>query len=261
MAGLDYLTGYEISFSIFYLMPVLFVTLRNGQKWGCVFAILCAVTWAMMDAAAGAQYSSDWIPFWNAAVRLGFFLIVVWLLSALRTSMSQLEGLALTDSLTALHNSRFFYAELERELTRQRRSGMPFAVAYIDLDRFKLVNDSCGHPAGDELLRAVGSTISGSLRNLDTVARLGGDEFGILMPETGSEAAQVALTRTHHALTKLFESLPCSVPGVGATIGAVVFTETPESVDHAVAVADGLMYEGKRLGKGMVRLMVWKRTA
>lgn len=260
LATVDFLIGYEISFSIFYLLPVLVVTWRAGSSWGIAFALASAVIWGLMDWVAGARYSSVWIPVWNTGVRLGFFLIVSRLVFALSTAFSQLERLSHTDSLTGLGNARSFYAELEREILRLDRSRKPFTIAYIDLDRFKEVNDSCGHAAGDALLREVGAALTGSLRKVDTVARLGGDEFGVFMRETGADAARVALSRALETVSALMKTKAGTVPDAGATIGAVVYTDPPDSADQAVAIADGLMYEGKRLGRGMVRLFVWKHS-
>jgi diguanylate cyclase (GGDEF)-like protein len=126
-------------------------------------------------------------------------------------------------------------------------------MAYIDLDHFKLVNDTVGHTEGDRLLQVVAHALGSRLRATDLVARLGGDEFGVLLPNTDAEAAPAVLE-------SLMASVRDAVDGswdVGATIGAVTFERPPESVDLMVRVADELMYRGKRAGRGRVEHDVW----
>jgi diguanylate cyclase (GGDEF)-like protein len=101
--------------------------------------------------------------------------------------------LSRTDSLTDVFNRRGFEERLEAELTGMSRTGRSFAVLLLDLDHFKLVNDTLGHSAGDELLRRTASAIKGAVRPMDSVGRLGGDEFAVLMPDTPHrEAVKVA---------------------------------------------------------------------
>lgn len=260
LAFVDLATGYEVSFSIFYLTPVLLVTWLAGHRLGLLVAFTAACTWGAMDLLAGHTYSAAWIPVWNSIVRLGFFSVGVMLLGSLSKSLSDLNALALTDSLTGAHNTRSFYSQFEHEIARHTRNGRPLTVAYLDLDHFKEVNDTLGHAAGDSLLRSVAALLTDSLRAVDVVARLGGDEFGILMPETGAEAAALASTRIHAAITEAIRALAPGVQDAGVTIGAVVFEHPPESPDHAVGVADTLMYQGKDDGRGVVRLAIWNRS-
>ena len=259
LAGIDLVTGDEISFSIFYLAPILYVTWCAGFRWGAAAAVVAAATWGVIDFASGARYSSSFIPVWNSVVRLGFFLTSAYILRALQHANERMEALAHTDSLTGVANARSFYAALEREIERQRRYGSAFTVTYIDLDNFKAVNDTCGHSTGDELLRAVSAEVSRSSRAADTVARLGGDEFAVLMPETGQDVAMATAARIHSGVVRLMQASAHDVPGAGATAGVVVFESPPESGDAAVNVADGLMYNGKALGRGVVQLVVWRQ--
>jgi diguanylate cyclase (GGDEF)-like protein len=257
LSVIDYLTGYEVSFSIFYLVPVLYVTWYAGRGWGVFFALLSAATWGVADVASGARYASIWIPLWNSSVRLGFFFLAAHLLDSLHRAHERMTGLAHTDSLTGLVNARSFSWELEREIDRQRRYGSPFTMAYLDVDRFKEVNDTCGHAAGDRVLRTLAAEMADALRVSDTVGRLGGDEFGVLMPDTGEDAARATLSRMQTALSRSVRPLECDVPGVGVTIGAVVFESPPESAEVATRMADEAMYGGKRLGRGRLYLEVW----
>jgi len=257
LAIVDYYTGSEISFSIFYLAPVLFVTWFSGRPAGSSIAAISAATWGLVDLTAGASYSSPVIPVWNSIMRLGFFLISLWLLDQLRQANVASRILAQTDSLTGLANTRSFYQELNREIMRLERYDRPFTLAYADLDRFKSVNDAHGHSAGDELLRAIAQTLKSVLRDSDLVARLGGDEFAILMPETDRDSAAPALARALESTTEIVQTKTKSLPGTGITIGAVVFVTPPESLDAAVSAADTAMYEGKRAGKSTVNMTTY----
>jgi len=107
----------------------------------------------------------------------------------------RLKHAANTDALTGLHNYRYFYDRLEEEIARAERRSAPLAVAFFDLDKLKNVNDTHGHPAGNEVLRVLGLTISGQVRTEDVPARYGGDEFAIVMPDTPRDEAEKVVTR------------------------------------------------------------------
>jgi diguanylate cyclase (GGDEF)-like protein len=256
VAGIHRASGYELSFSIFYLIPVSYVTWYAGRSGGWIMAIVSAATWGLVNYSAGAQYSAPLIAVWNSTVHLGFFALAVSLLSEIRNSQ-ELRALALTDSVTGAHSVRSLYSEINREIERVRRYGGPFTFAYIDLDHFKHVNDTLGHAAGDDVLRTVAGALRCTLREVDSVGRIGGDEFGVVMPETDEEMAAIALVRARAAISAAMSSAAPTVPGLGATVGAVVFSACPQSADAAVHLADALMYEGKRSERGVVRLAVY----
>ena len=107
----------------------------------------------------------------------------------------RLKHAANTDALTGLHNYRYFYDRLEEEIARAERRSSPLAVAFFDLDKLKNVNDTHGHPAGNEVLRVLGETISGHVRTEDVPARYGGDEFAIVMPDTPRDEAEKVVAR------------------------------------------------------------------
>lgn len=250
---LDTATGSEISFSIFYLAPVAFAAGLISRRAGQFVAIVCAAVWGYLEINNGQAYSALWIPYWNALVRLGFFLLVNELLSALRHAYLRERLLSRTDGLTGIANTRVFGEDAERTISLSRRNGLPFTIAYIDLDQFKQVNDQFGHSEGDKLLRAVAIHIGDCLRKTDTLARLGGDEFGILLPDTGEEQAGILLERI---ATTLSQQVGNRWP-VGATIGAVTFTDPPDNIDYAVFQADALMYKGKSEGRGRILQTSW----
>ncbi len=158
----------------------------------------------------------------------------------------QLRQLAHTDSLTGLAN-RFTLRDALAGALRQRRPG---ALLMVDLDHFKVVNDSLGHSAGDELLKCVAQRLRETLRTGDLVARLGGDEFAVLMTHTGDakEAATLA--------ARLIDALqaPIAVQGrhlrVGASVGITLFDAEAGGVDDLLVQADTALYAAKEAGRG-----------
>ena len=154
------------------------------------------------------------------------------------------------DSLTEAPNRLAF----RRALTDRARSDAQFAVAMLDLDRFKLVNDTLGHLAGDELIRMICAILQDKVPTGGMVARLGGDEFGLLFDSPGTEAAEMECNRILKACCSTFKVLGHSVQG-GASIGVIV-TEPGESRDPTDLMrrADLALNDAKREGRGVVRV-------
>ncbi len=163
----------------------------------------------------------------------------------------QLQKQALYDALTGLPNRALFHRRLSQALEKLRLSPTyKFAVLYIDLDRFKVVNDSLGHGIGDLLLQAISRVLESCVRNGDTVARLGGDEFTILLEgiKDISYATQIA-ERIHRSLRSPF-NLEGNEVFSGASIGIIMSSEVTESPDALLRDADTALYRAKALGKG-----------
>jgi diguanylate cyclase (GGDEF)-like protein/PAS domain S-box-containing protein len=155
------------------------------------------------------------------------------------------EHQARHDPLTGLANRTLFGERIERALEDARPTGNLVAVMVMDMDRFKEVNDSLGHHAGDELLREVASRLSGALRSSDPIARIGGDEFGVLLPAPSGHADVAA------AVERLVEALeePIGVQGlplvVEASIGIALFPDDGDDIDTLMRAADVAMYTAK----------------
>jgi diguanylate cyclase (GGDEF)-like protein len=254
---LDYFTGIEINFSVFYLVPVIFSTWFLSRRAGVLISVLSTGVWAYLDILARIEYSSPVIALWNIVVRLAFFLVVMQLVHVMKEARRREAILAHTDSLTGTANGRSFSDRANLELALSRRNGSALTMAYVDLDHFKRINDTVGHTEGDRLLKVVAQALKERLRSTDLVARLGGDEFGVLLPNTDVSAAPAVLDSLLAAVSE-------AVDGswdVGCTIGAVTFTHAPESVDAMVRTADALMYRGKRAGRGRIEYGVWPHEA
>ncbi len=250
---LDYATGAEISFSIFYLTPVVFATWFVGKRAGITLAVLSAAVWLYFEMTTGRGYESVIAPYWNSLVRLGFFMITLLLLERVKKAAVRERALARTDPLTQVANGRAFEDRAQVALGMLRRNGRPLTVAYFDLDHFKTVNDRFGHSEGDQVLRAVTSTVDGRLRNTDMLARLGGDEFALLLPETDAAGAARLLDGVVSSLSRTLDGRWA----VGMTMGAVTLLDAPDSIDDVVKLADALMYEGKRDGRGKLVHRTW----
>jgi diguanylate cyclase (GGDEF)-like protein/PAS domain S-box-containing protein len=165
----------------------------------------------------------------------------------------QLTVQAFHDPLTGLPNRALFVERLERALGRRRYHARGAAVVYLDLDDFKIVNDSLGHVEGDNLLRQVAARLGETVRPGDTAARLGGDEFALLIDDVDEDSAVSVGTRAIAALSRPFELTEHAVR-IGATVGIALSSATrPDAVDMLRA-ADIAMYSAKAAGKGRVRV-------
>lgn len=245
----NYLAGEELSLFIFYLVPITIITSYAGVTAGLIIALAGAVMWQMVELLEGRQYSHPVIAYWNAVVRLGFLSIVVMLQNAL----ARAKHVARTDYLTGLANRLCFVEIAESELHRSRRYGLPFSVAYIDIDNFKGVNDQFGHAVGDKLLRTVGNIVGRNVRSEDTAARLGGDEYALLLPQADAESAKAVLSKMQVLLQNAVNARKWPVT---FSFGVVTFLEPPETVDEVIKQADDLMYAAKEEGKNTMRFAV-----
>jgi diguanylate cyclase (GGDEF)-like protein len=242
---LDWASGWELSLSLFYALPIFVVSSRSGAAAGVAIASAASLAWALSDAYAGRSYSTPWLPWWNVVTRLGFFLIVV-VLSATRSALEDERERARTDGLTGILNRDGFLELARREVERSRRYGHTLSLAYIDCDNFKAVNDSGGHAAGNALLRRVARTLTGSLRAIDVAGRLGGDEFALLMAETGPDQAREVANRVRESLLAAMRRRGWPVT---FSLGVVTFRPPPPAVETILRRADELMYEAKGAGK------------
>lgn len=166
----------------------------------------------------------------------------------------QIRYLANHDALTGLPNRRLLEDRLEQAMEMARRSGRQVAVQFIDLDRFKPINDRLGHRTGDLLLQAVALRLRGLLRAVDTVSRVGGDEFVIVQPEMNSAtAAAHAAQRVLAALAQVY-CIEEHELYVTPSIGIAMFPAHGESTETLLSAADTAMYHAKKVGRANVQL-------
>lgn len=168
----------------------------------------------------------------------------------LDTISKELAHRVLHDELTGLPNRTLFWDRLAQRMMLAQRRHSDFAVLFVDLDKFKLVNDTLGHAAGDRLLKDVAWRIRGALRAGDSAARMGGDEFLILLDELDTiDATLGVINRLSEALGAPYE-IAHTQPIVTVSIGAVMGTDGLETAEQFVAAADAAMYEAKQRGPG-----------
>ena len=167
----------------------------------------------------------------------------------LRQAMVRIEELAVRDELTGLYNRRYLLGSLERRQALANREGLPFVLAFVDIDHFKQINDQHGHKVGDQVLEELAVLLSGSVREVDLVARYGGEEFVLLLNGLTLVTAEPALNRLRMAvMEKRFSqsALPLTV-----SVGVSQY-HPGESSDALINRADRLLYEAKRSGRNRV---------
>ncbi|MDI3481640.1 MAG: hypothetical protein PWQ97_1295 [Tepidanaerobacteraceae bacterium] len=170
-------------------------------------------------------------------------------ISERKKTEEQLYRLSITDPLTGVYNRRFFMQMMEREIERTRRSGRPFSIIMLDLDRFKSVNDRFGHAAGDTVLTQVTELLKKRIRKSDCLARWGGEEFIILLPETSVEDAANLADELRRLLSDM--ELP-EIGHVTASFGVSEF-KASDTVDTIIMRTDSMLYEAKSAGRNCVR--------
>ena len=257
IGAIDLATGFEMSSSIFYLVPVALIAWYQGWWPGLAICLVSAGVWCLVDFSSGHQYSQSWILAWNAAVRMGFFAIVTWLLVTLNAALSVQQALAKIDGLTGLYNGRSFRQQAEAQLQRALNAGSVIALAYLDLDGFKAVNDQHGHEAGDQLLRLLGQHLVRKQSESLLIARLGGDEFAFLLNSDTTASARAEFEQLHHALAELVAERGW---GVGCSMGVAIQQGPPTSIQQLLQSADEQMYAVKREGKGKLRVKLEPRA-
>jgi len=249
IGAVDYLTGYELSFSIFYLAPTALAAWYVGRPAGFLVATVSAATWLLMDWASEHPYSHRFFPFWNTAVRYGFFAITAHLLTTMQQNLDREQKMARQDGLTTLMNGRAFLETAQILFNLAKRHGHATVVGYIDLDNFKQVNDTSGHSEGDRLLRTIATILMQSVRRTDFVGRLGGDEFAILLPETSRQGAEKVFADLRE---RILQNVSAAGWPVTFSMGVAVFKKPPPTVDEAVRLADEIMYRVKSMGKNRI---------
>ncbi|HEB54284.1 MAG TPA: GGDEF domain-containing protein [bacterium] len=256
VAGLDWLSRAEIAASLAYLLPISLAAWVLGRLAGAITALLCAGSWLVIDLILHSDGVEPTLEVVNLIVLTIAFQLFGLVLATLREELDNARRLAGTDPLTSVHNRRAFWSAAAREVRRGHRHGVPFSLAYIDVDGFKSVNDTFGHGAGDALLRRIALALQEDLRALDMVARLGGDEFVLLLPGTDDAGAGRVITRLQKRLARAAWRQPFDID---FSIGVLTVLSAPESVEQLVARADQLMYQVKRSGRGLVLFDVLRR--
>jgi diguanylate cyclase (GGDEF)-like protein len=192
---------------------------------------------------------------WSAQISRLIMMLTASTLSLALVSRSQkLLHMATSDHLTGLFNRGYVDDRFAIELARARRYGQRLSIAVIDADRFKSLNDTHGHSAGDAVLRTIGSLLRETFRQSDTAGRYGGEEFVVILPETDLEAAQRKVERLREQVAGTPITLATRGEKIQMTIsaGLASYPEDGEDAAELLALADERMFQAKREGRNRV---------
>ncbi len=245
---LDWATGPDLELPLLYLIPIAAAAWHAGRGAGVAVAVFGATTMLGVDVIGflGTEREPIATALANSPVRLAVYVLAALLLARLHDALRHERIEARTDALTGVANAREFYVVLGRALDELRASGTPVTLAYMDLDNFKLVNDTMGHLAGDVVLRLAADTLRDGIADDGLVARLGGDEFAVVVRGLTPDRARHRFAKVHEAVQRAMaaRALPVTM-----SAGAITFLEPPRDAEAAVHRADDLMYSVKTAGK------------
>lgn len=174
--------------------------------------------------------------------------------------VSHLRELSITDSLTGLFNRRYFEERFFEELHRSERHSLTFSLAMIDIDDFKVFNDSEGHLAGDEILKNIANITKECLRVSDVLARFGGEEFTVIMPQTDKDEAFLVAERIRQSIKEQIPKFWSSFPkdNITVTIGIAAYPYDGKEIKEIIRCADKALYKGKMEGKD--KTVLWNKN-
>ncbi len=223
---------------IFVLMALLAISL----------AVLIIIRVKSPNPPSLAEKSMMWATVFVATLMV--FAHYISLRRTARESRDRLEQLTFLDALTGAYNHRYLDMALASEVKRARRHNRPLAIAYIDLDKFKPVNDNYGHSVGNRVLADLGRLFLACVRESDIVGRVGGDEFVVLLPETDLSGARIFADRIRERVAKycLQLSPEVRIDQVRCSIGVAEFPGGETSAEAFLSIADEAMYRAKRAG-------------
>ena len=167
---------------------------------------------------------------------------------------NKIYRMATTDALTGLLSREYFLQQFSDIFHRSERYQRPFSFMMVDIDDFKSVNDSYGHPVGDKVLERIGRMVMEIIRHEDIAARYGGEEFAILLPETGPEDAQYPAERLRRSLEAFQFKADNECFSTTVSIGIAGYPNCASTMDELVEKADSALYEAKKAGKNVVRV-------
>ena len=168
---------------------------------------------------------------------------------------ARVQSLSVTDALTGLFNRRMFHERLDEALARSERSGGPLTLVILDIDHFKVINDTYGHPVGDDVLRELGATIRNMMRRTDSAARYGGEEFALILEDTDVSGALVLAERLRKKTGGLiFKGPKKETFSIALSLGLAGLRLHAEDADSLIDAADKALYEAKHGGRNQSRI-------
>ncbi len=250
---------------LMYIIILLFGIFRLNTRQFVFISFFILLTYGINIALLhlcrpeGVNFQKEYLQWFMLAIVLVAFSSIGGYISSLRhnlsvsrselqKSISLIHEMAIRDELTGLYNRRHLMELLENEKNRSSRNGPQFVVAMLDVDQLKDVNDTYGHPMGDQVLRTVSTVIRDTLRNIDNCGRYGGDEFMLIFAQTDIKGAMISAERIHASIGQ------SQVPGLGRDFKITVsmgLTEYrfPEEVETMIARVDRALYKAKSGGR------------
>ena len=239
--------GKYLSLDVLYCLPIIqtarltaiHAARRYDTHTSTIIGIALALVWS------GAELFIAWPDFPVIAFTLNIFTrsIVFAVIGRVLVKLWREREYARTDNLTGLGSRLELLEQIKIEQDRSKRSGRPYSLLFIDIDKFKKINDGHGHQNGDKVLIMLASILKKNCRNIDLAARLGGDEFVLLLPETDEPSCDIMIERINSATKQTFAEQAYSV---SLSIGHTTHIGDTHDVTEAIAMADKHMYKAKR---------------
>ena len=215
------------------------------------FRVENAVLWSKAGQAIHVRYSAN--PIYEQG-KISGAVLVFRNISEAMVMVTQMDYLASHDALTGLYNRYEFDQRLRRALDGAKQGGERHVLFYMDLDQFKVVNDTCGHLAGDELLKQLSRELQKVMRKDDTLARLGGDEFGVLLSHCELDEARKVARKIHRAVRNFRFHLNEQIFSVSVSIGIVEITDRIARDLNVLSLADSACFLAKEEGRNRIHL-------
>ena len=246
----DWKSGSDFSFSLFYIIPPSIAAWFLARNYTIFVSVFNIIIWQWVDIVSNRIPQSLPENIWNLASRLVILVLVGLLLHSLRNALEREKVLSSKDDLTNVLNARSFGNRLDDELARAIRYSRPLTLAFLDVDDFKLVNDTYGHKVGDQVLQEMADVMSQSIRKNDAIGRLGGDEFSIILIETGLAEARSIITSLQKTINDVIKAnnWPISI-SIGVISCVMMYCDS----DRLIHFADQIMYSVKEDSKGSVK--------
>lgn len=259
---------YQVLFHLFYIYIIL-QTMRFHNKNSSIFSTYISILYIILVIKQNPKLLISFEVFIN----IFFFYLISYILSSILKEFNHIESqleymykeianknillqsIASKDYLTNMYNHRSFYDILDNTMKSSEKDNLPFCLALLDIDDFKLVNDTLGHLAGDMVLKELSSIIQNKTRNQDIAARYGGEEFAIIFPNTCLKEAKKICEK----IRQLIENHTFSIEDkkvkitISGGIGEVIVSETLVKEQALVKYVDKLLYEAKNNGKNQIK--------
>lgn len=229
---------------------------RYRIAWGCVSVALTLMVERRLVPLWRMLYAADSANFADSLFGLGISVLMAVGMYGLQRLFADLNAMANTDTLTGLANRRDVLQYAQRELERAQRTNRPIAFLMFDIDHFKHVNDTYGHPAGDAVLCSIADMARSRMRHIDKVGRIGGEEFLAILPESDQASATGAAERLRSAIAEHPITVGKTQISVTVSIGVAVAHSgsTAQTFEANMAAADSALYAAKNSGRNRIVL-------